>query len=263
MQDEAARQYATTANLAKRGSLHSRYGTGNWFGWLAREMRLAPGERVLDIGCGPGWFWRSVRDAVPADLHLTLADASPAMVKAAEDVDGFASVTVERADAAALPYGDATFDSVVAMHMLYHLDEPQGALAEMRRVLRPEGRIFVTTAVPESMVGLGRLGAAAFGGSELDPAAAIVSLNDLEAWLADGFERVERADFADTYHVTEAADAVAFLLSMPPGNAAGPEAVDRLCDLLEREIATHGAIEVTWRPGVVSAVKPAEAVRPT
>ena len=57
----------------------------------------------------------------------------------------FESVRAEQADATALPFEDGSFDAVIAMHMLYHVPDPAKAIAEMHRVLKPDGFLAVTT----------------------------------------------------------------------------------------------------------------------
>ncbi|MEO0614645.1 MAG: class I SAM-dependent methyltransferase [Pseudomonadota bacterium] len=110
--------------------------------------------RVLDCGTGTGGFalalarvWRR-----PIDLHAV--DISPAMVAAADVRFRQAGIAarVIQAGIGALPFADASFDLVIAAHVLEHLPEPVTALAEMRRVLRPGGWI-VTSMTRQSWLG--------------------------------------------------------------------------------------------------------------
>ena len=137
----AISQYATTtANLSVRIALHN-YGTNpqDWFSWLDERLPLA-GD-VLEVGAGTGKLWTRV-DHVARGLNLTLTDFSPAMCAQLHTVP---SARVHQCDAADLPFPDASFDTVVANHMLYHLDDPDAALREFARVLRPGGRVAVAT----------------------------------------------------------------------------------------------------------------------
>lgn len=137
----AVNQYATTTgNLTARIALHD-YGTNpqDWLSWLDGRLPLA-GD-VLEVGAGTGRLWTHV-DHAGRGLRLTLTDFSTAMCRQLRTVAG---ARVCRCDATALPFRDAGFDTVVANHMLYHLDDPGLALREFARVLRPGGWLAVAT----------------------------------------------------------------------------------------------------------------------
>ena len=261
MEPDAARQYATTRKLGARGSLHDRYAPTSWFAWVAERLPLSAGDRVLDIGCGPAWFWRSALVNLPNDLHLTLTDAAPVMVEAArfERVPaGVGSLVVEQAEASALPYPDESFDVAIAMHMLYHVADPSAVCAQMLRVVRPGGHVAVTTNTRSNFRRLGEIGAAAFGGSSDDLGAASFSLDDAEALLAGSFTDIERHDLVDEYRITDRRDVAAFLLSMPPGDEADDAAIARMNGIIADAMREgDGAVVTTRETGMVTARKPA------
>jgi ubiquinone/menaquinone biosynthesis C-methylase UbiE len=138
-----AKQYCDSQKLAARARINSKYTVAaiGWFPWVAKQLPLKPGNHVLDIGCGPGWFWAATASGLPEGLDLTLADFSPGMVKEAVErcqALPFVSVQGQQADASAIPFEDSSFDAVIAMHMLYHLPAPAKGIAEMYRVLKRE-----------------------------------------------------------------------------------------------------------------------------
>jgi SAM-dependent methyltransferase len=124
---------------------------------MAEEVRIArlllglsPGDLVLDVACGPGNFSREFARAVGDDGLVAGIDASRTMIErgAAELVQtGVANVGLIRGDATALPFGDSTFDAVCCFAALHLFAEPFAGLDEMRRVLRPGGRIALMTSV--------------------------------------------------------------------------------------------------------------------
>lgn len=151
----AVRQYAaTTDNLAARIALHA-YGTNpvDWFSWLAGRIPLT-GE-VLEVGAGTGALWDRAGRAARA--RLTLTDFSAAMCQRLRTVAG---ARVQRCDATHLPFRAACFDTVVANHMLYHLDDPAAALREFARVLRPGGRVLIATNGADHLAELNAIGPA-------------------------------------------------------------------------------------------------------
>ena len=145
------RQYADSAKLRARVTLHRKYATAEvrWFPWVLGQIDWPAGARVLEIGCGPGWLWGQAGDVITHDLDLTLTDLSPGMVDeaVARAAAAFpeATVTGRAVDAMALPFDDESFDIALAMHMLYHVPSPATAVAELARVLRPDGVAVVTT----------------------------------------------------------------------------------------------------------------------
>jgi len=105
-------------------------------GALLAALALPSGSRVLDLGCGPGAAMRFFREA---GLRRIGFDRGTSWIEFC------AERPVLRADAAALPFRDASFDAVILMHVLAHLEDPAGSLGEIARVLRPGGKIGVVT----------------------------------------------------------------------------------------------------------------------
>ena len=71
-----ASQYADSAKLAARARLNREYTIAEipWFPWVAHRLPIREGDRILDIGCGPGWFWAKVAADLPERFTLTLAE---------------------------------------------------------------------------------------------------------------------------------------------------------------------------------------------
>jgi ubiquinone/menaquinone biosynthesis C-methylase UbiE len=110
-------------------------------------MHIQPGQRVLDVGCGPGVDTIALSELIGTSGRVDGVDADPAMVAAAEQRASAAGVhdRVHHyvADALALPFDANTFDAVRAERLFQHLSDPPAALAEMLRVTRPGGWIVV------------------------------------------------------------------------------------------------------------------------
>jgi SAM-dependent methyltransferase len=103
---------------------------------LAMEDREGP---WLDLSCGPGLFTRAMAAAVPADVVVGL-DISAAMLEvAARRAKGYTNVAFVRADAHRMPFGDGRFGGVNNSGALHAYDDPELALGEVLRVLRPGG----------------------------------------------------------------------------------------------------------------------------
>jgi ubiquinone/menaquinone biosynthesis C-methylase UbiE len=109
-------------------------------------LELSPGDSVLDVGCGPGNFTRAFARAAFDGLVVGL-DASRAMLDQAVREQNPPNVRYMRADAAALPFPDASFDAVCCFAALYFIARPLDAIDEMVRVLAPGGRLALLASV--------------------------------------------------------------------------------------------------------------------
>jgi ubiquinone/menaquinone biosynthesis C-methylase UbiE len=110
------------------------------------ELGSLRGCRVLDVGCGPGSVLRQLARSFEVDG--VGIDASLKMIEVARRAAPQLEFRVGRAED--LPFGDSSFDAVVSRLVVHHLDRRQ-AFAEMRRVLRPTGRVVVTTTDPSGL----------------------------------------------------------------------------------------------------------------
>ncbi|SDS47812.1 Methyltransferase domain-containing protein [Friedmanniella luteola] len=130
------------------------------------HLGLAPGQRALDVGSGPGALTAVLVAALGAGA-VTAVDPSPPFVEALRA--RLPGVTVQRASAEALPFPDATYDLTAAQLVVHFLTDPVRGLAEMRRVTRPGGRVVTT--VWDHAGGGGPLALFWRAVSDLDPAA--------------------------------------------------------------------------------------------
>ena len=140
-------QYKTADNLCTRAALHQRFSLNpqGWLRWVLDQLALRPGLRVLEVGGGPGLLWRENLDRLPAGLAVTFSDFSPGMIAAARSGLADARFRFAVLDAQALPFPAASFDLVIANHMLYHVPDLPRAVRELARVLRPAGRLAAAT----------------------------------------------------------------------------------------------------------------------
>lgn len=247
--------HATSRKLAARARLHQAYSVAEtpWFEWVASRLPLRAGDAVLDIGCGPGWFWAASAAVVPAGIELALADQSAGMV--AEAVERctalpFGSVTGVEANAAALPFAEGSFDVVVAMHMLYHLPDPAVAIAEMARVLKPGGTLAVTTNGVDNLRGLYQL-TTVFGSEPVDPAGVAFGFDKAERLMRAAFGNVERAEHPSGLRITEPDDVFLALTSYPPGDGADDEKLAAFRAAIDGAFAAGGGVlEVEKQTGL-------------
>ncbi|MET0413346.1 MAG: methyltransferase domain-containing protein [Polyangiaceae bacterium] len=118
---------------------------------LLDAANVRRGGHLLDVATGPGYVARA---ALERGAYAVGVDFSSAMIARARHAAP--GVEFEEADATALPFADASFDAVTMNYGLLHLAEPELALSEARRVLKPGGRFaFAVWASPMHARGLG------------------------------------------------------------------------------------------------------------
>ena len=137
MQVPPPTQYATDRNLAARQRLwsHQRGGV-NLVGWVLDLVDWSSVDRVLDVGCGNGHYLEALASR---GVGAVGCDLSAGMLASAGDH------RLVRADASRLPFADASFGTVLAAHMLYHVADVPSTARELRRVLAPGGVLVAVT----------------------------------------------------------------------------------------------------------------------
>ena len=135
-----AEQFGSVADAYERG--RPEYAPAV-IGALGAELRIAPGNRVLDLGAGTGKLTRALLDAgfdvTAIEPHASLRDVLAAKVGADRALDGLAE---------AIPLPEAAFEAVTVADAFHWFDH-RAAIAEIRRVLRPGGGLAVLTTIPD------------------------------------------------------------------------------------------------------------------
>jgi SAM-dependent methyltransferase len=251
-------QYADAENLEARIQLHEAYTTAAepWWPWVfdrVREAADAAGAPedadVLEVGCGPGDLWVENADRLVDGWTVVSTDFSPGMVEehqeSTTDVD-LQPGAVAAAAAEALPVADDSYDVVVANHVLYHVGRER-ALPELRRVLRPGGRLVATTNGEANMREVRALLDEV--GDVWTPSSEAFSLQNGAAQLRATFDAVERHDYDAGLEVPDLEPLVAYAGSLP---GMGEAETERFAELADDALA-DGPLEVHKEQGAFVA----------
>lgn len=255
----ATRQYRDASNLNARAALHARFGTSRypWFRWVfdaIRSVALADAN-ILEVGAGPGGLWRENTDRLPAGWRLMLTDLSEGMVREQQTSLAQPAFTCQVADVEALPFADASYDVVVANHMLYHVPDRPRALSELRRVLRPGGSIVAATNGEGNLRELDEL---VYAFAPDDAARRWKSAFRLPFTLENGaeqlrpfFQAIETLRYEDSLDVTEAEPLVAYIRSIDTPEFREPGVEEALRARAEALLQQHsGVFHVTKDVGL-------------
>jgi ubiquinone/menaquinone biosynthesis C-methylase UbiE len=115
---------------------------------IVGRLALKPGDRVLETGCGPGYFSPAAARRLP-EGRLTLFDAQAGMIEIAVGRlkrRGFTNFETSVGSAERLPFADASFDVVFMITVLGETPDRAQAISEAARVLRRGGRLSITEA---------------------------------------------------------------------------------------------------------------------
>ena len=127
--------------------------------YLLPEQHLAD-KRVLEIGCGRGGFSCWLASQPQAPRQIVAADFSTAAVQMGQQYARrmeLSGITWEVADIQSIAHPDCSFDTIISTETIEHVPQPSQALAELSRLLRPGGRLFLTTPNYLGPIGLYRL----------------------------------------------------------------------------------------------------------
>ncbi len=144
-------------------------GSGGWAGILesfARFVDPQPGQRLLDVGCGPGAL---VRQFARRGCQVVGVDADPAMVARAEELAAeMPGAEFRQGSVPALPFGAGEFDLVTATNVIFLLPDPVAGLKEMARVCKVGGRVAMLNPAPRLSQNTAQTFAAEAGLNEFD-----------------------------------------------------------------------------------------------
>lgn len=245
-------QYKTSTNLESRIGLHERFSTNkyDWHRWVFDHLELPTSARILEIGCGTGRLWVANQGRIPENWSLTLTDSSEGMIeKTRQSLEGLRihPQTIV-ADASSLPFDNATFDAVVANHVMYHITDKDKAFSEVERVLRPGGRFYAAT---NGITHMQELFQMLYGSTDRNVVIeGNFSLENGRAQLEKWFSDVKLYKFESSLEVTDAQALIDYVFSMSSSQSLAPEQKQEFISKIKEQIAREGSIHITKSTGL-------------
>ncbi len=250
-------QYRDSSNLSARIRLHRLFSTNGygWHRWVFDHLADLSGDaRILELGCGRGDLWVENRDRIPPDWEITLSDLSPGMIEeAGSNLKGSGGqFDYEVIDAQSIPHSEATFDGVVANHMLYHVPDRAKGIVEIHRVLKPGGRLFAATNGRDNMSALRDMLDTAIR-ADSDRVENRFRLEDDERELREVFPKVTVDRYPDALHVTDTGPVIDYI------NSTGRKLDDRQASEVRRRVQdlidSDGKFVIRKTSGILTARK--------
>lgn len=208
-------QYKNAKNLNDRISLHEKYSTNKqgWFNWLFEKIDFSKVNRLLEIGCGNGKLWQENKIDL-RNREIFLSDISEGMVEEVRNKLGsdFNCIVV---NAEKIPFKDAYFDTIIANHVLFYLNDLNQGLKEIDRVLKPNGVFYCSTYGKEHMKEITELVQNFDSHINLSNHSLydIFGLKNGEAILKKYFSNVQRLEYPDSLEITESKPLIDYIMS--------------------------------------------------
>lgn len=246
-------QYKNARNLNDRIRLHEKYSTNKqgWFNWLFEKIDFSNVNRLLELGCGNGKLWQENKIDL-RNREVFLSDISEGMVEEVRNKLG-SDFNCILADAEKIPFKDAYFDSIIANHVLFYLNDLNLGLKEISRVLKSDGILYCSTYGKEHMKEITEIVQGFDSRINLSnhKLYEIFGLENGERILSKYFKNIQRFDYKDTLEITESKPLVDYIMSCH-GNQneiLGPRLVE-FKEYIDRLLKQDGKIVVTKQAGL-------------
>lgn len=193
--------------------------------WQAQYYDFHGAKNILEVGCGPGSFWEYGAKKLTSQQHLLLTDLSPGMLDVArKNVTKFnlpADVEFQQADVENLNFPGHSFDVVLSHLMLYHAYSQTKALSEIKRVLKSDGWLGITTVQSRNNNPIFALAHAI--DSRIPPYGVQepFSAQKADQMLPEFFGKVKKYEYINNLHVTTAQPIVDYMKYHPSAQKLG------------------------------------------
>lgn len=246
-------QYKNAKNLNDRISLHEKYSTNKqgWFNWLFNQIDFSKVNRLLELGCGNGKLWQENRIDL-RNREIFLSDISEGMIEEVRNKLG-SDFNCIVADAEKIPFKDSYFDTIIANHVLFYLNDLNLGLKEISRVLKPDGILYCSTYGKNHMKEITEIVQNFDSSINLSNHSLydIFGLENGEDILSKYFSNIQRMDYQDSLEITKSKPLIDYIMSCH-GNQneiLGPR-LNEFKEYIEKLFENNGKIVVTKQAGL-------------
>lgn len=246
-------QYKNAKNLNDRITLHEKYSTNKqgWFNWLFNQIDFSKVNRLLELGCGNGKLWQE-NSIDLRNREIFLSDISEGMVEEVRKKLG-SDFNCIVADAEKIPFKDSYFDTIIANHVLFYLNDLNLGLKEIDRVLKSDGILYCSTYGKNHMKEITEIVQSFDSRINLSNHSLydIFGLENGEDILSRYFSNIQRMDYQDSLEITESKPLIDYIMSCH-GNQneiLGPR-LNEFKEYIEELLKKNGKIVVTKQAGL-------------
>jgi len=209
------------SNLNEGVKLMDRFSTNRygWYPWVFDNIKIRNKDKVLEVGCGNGVLWTKNMDNLHESIEVTLTEICEEMINEAKlnlgnDSKRFNFIIT---DLTSLPFNDNSFDVVIANHILFFMKDIDLALAEISRVVKPNGVVYCSTIGSNHLKELQELMLSFSSSIRIyeDKLSSKFGLENGEKILNRYFNKVEKVLYDDKLIVNDTNNILEYIYSIP------------------------------------------------
>lgn len=253
MESKIVEQYKSATNLNVRIALHDAYSINEegWFTWLYKQIDFTKINRLLEIGCGNGRLWENSKINI-RNREFFLSDKSERMLESVKKKVG-KDFNFLLLDCESIPFKANYFDSIIANHVLFYIEDLNNGLMEINRVLKEKGLFYCTAYGKDHMKEISQL-VYKFDNRIILSETNLYNkfgLENGESILKEYFSTVQRIDYLDALEIDEVQPLVDYILScFGNQNEIIANKLEEFKLFLAKEIEAQGIIRITKNAGL-------------
>ncbi len=214
-------QYRDSSNFKERIYLYYKFSSNrySWPLWVFDKINGDDNLKILELGGGTGLFWKINKERIPGNWKIILSDFSRGMLEDAKKNLGDITdrISYEIIDVESIPCENNCFDTIIANHMLYHVQDRKKALSEIGRVLKKDGTFYASTLhsdyLKEIKLLISEYRGKQYRGNETNSVISGFSIETGMEQVKDYFHDTELVIYENSLVITEAEPLVNFIYS--------------------------------------------------
>lgn len=194
----------------------NKYG---WYKWVFDNIEINDYDKVLEVGCGNGALWSKNMDSINKTASITLTEICEEMIEDAIENIGISNkqFKYQITDLSKLPFEDNSFDVVIANHILFFMKDVNAVISEIKRVVKPGGRVYCSTIGKNHMKELEELMLSFSHNIRIfeDKLSSKFGLENGEEILSRYFDNVERLLYDSKFIINDYNGILEYIYSIP------------------------------------------------
>jgi len=244
-------QYKKSDNLEARIAIHEKFRTNpeSFYGWIWNQLKPTKPLKILEVGCGTGEFWIENYSKLPVGSSVTMTDFSDGMLEKAKLKINSDNIKFEVAEIEKLPYPENSFDLVMAHHVIYHATDKDKAISELKRVVKPDGIVTITTNSVKHMLNIYTIAYSIDQNFSMVRNIDGFTEEDADVMLSKHFPKIEKKIYEDLLKVTDPVMMIDYVKSTTEPRKMNLKSsfYDEYSEIIKNELQNNGYFGILKR----------------